>query len=81
MGKAEALPLFAFDEVHSVFNGNDFFRFIIRDLDVEFLFKSHNEFNNIKAVSTQVFNEFGLFFYFVRVYVELLHYDRFNIIK
>jgi len=76
----EAL-LVGFDVIDDVFYSLNLFRFVIGDFDVEFFFKRHNELYDIKAVSTQVFDEFRIFFHFISAHAQLLYYNLFNVIQ
>src|SRR3546814_8948692 len=52
-----ALALVRFDIVDRVLDGGDLFRRIVGDLDAEFLFERHHQFDDIEAVGTQIVDE------------------------
>jgi hypothetical protein len=45
------------DEVNSVLDGGDSGSLFLRDLRVEFLFNSHDQFDGVKGVGTEVIDE------------------------
>ena len=56
----EALGLnVGLNEVDSLLNGAQVFLLFIRDFDLESVFKSHHEFNRVKAVGTEIFDVGG----------------------
>ena len=48
---------FGLDVVHSLADCGEFFCIFVRDLDVEFLFDTHDELNDIKGVSAEIFDK------------------------
>ncbi len=48
------------DVIDRLLDGAQLFLFAVRDLDAEGIFKGHHEFNGVKAVSAQIFDEGGL---------------------
>lgn len=73
------LLLVSNDVVDGFLNGGDFFSFFVRDFGFEFFFQSYYQFDGVKGVGVQVFDEgsvVGDFFFF---YVELFSDDFFNV--
>ena len=60
MLKCECALHLAVDVVYSVLYGLDLFSSIIRDFDVEFFFKCHDQFNDIQGISAEVIDESGV---------------------
>ena len=60
MLKCECALHLAVDIVYSVLYGLDLFSSIIRDFDVEFFFKCHDQFNDIQGISAEVIDESGV---------------------
>ncbi len=67
----------SFDMRDRVFNRQDFLGCVIRNLDAEFLFKSHHQLNRIQAVCAQIVNEARFVRYLAFIYTEMFNDDFF----
>src|ERR1044072_2647425 len=68
----------ALDEADSVADGLDLLGGIVGNLDAEFLFERHHQFDGIQAVGTQVVDELGIFLDLRRFDAQMLHDDLLN---
>ena len=50
----------AFDVFNSLANGGQTFGIFVRNVGVEAFFEGHDEFHEVEAVGTEVFDEFGI---------------------
>ena len=64
-----------FDVANNVANGLKLLGFFVRNVDSEFFFERHDEFDGIKRVGSKVFNELGFGGDLLGVYSELLDDD------
>src|SRR6185312_1039522 len=64
-----------FDELHRIADGLDVLGRVVGDLDVEFLFEGHNQFDVIEAVCAQIVDEAGLLGDLLRIRVQMLDHD------
>jgi hypothetical protein len=70
-----------FDVSHRVTDRTDRFLHIVWDFDIEFFFESHDQFDQVQGVSTEVVDEACALNYLVGVHVEIIDYDFFNTLK
>jgi hypothetical protein len=45
------------DIIHRLLNSGNFFRFLVRNLAIELFFESHNQFDGVQRVGTEIINE------------------------
>ncbi|CUW87088.1 Acyl carrier protein (modular protein) [Agrobacterium fabacearum CFBP 5771] len=63
------------DELDSVANSQDRVSCVVWDLDAEFFFESHDQFNGIERISAQIVNEACAFNNFVGVDAQMINYN------
>src|SRR5688572_28196158 len=64
-----------FDVAHRVLDARDLLGILVGDLDAEFLFERHDQFNGIEGIGPQVVHERRIGRHFVFVHAELFHDD------
>jgi len=69
------LGLSFLDVRDDVANADQLLGFFVGDLNTEFLFNSHNEFNCVKGIGAKIFDHFWLGRYLISGDAELLHDD------
>jgi hypothetical protein len=67
-----------FSGVAKCLNG---FSGVVRDLDAELFFESHDQLNSVEAVCAQIVDEAGLFDHFVFFNAKMLDDDFFNAVR
>src|SRR5690606_7045423 len=63
------------DILYGVANGQDGLGRVVGNLDAEFFFERHDEFDRIKAVGAQIVDEAGRFGDLIRIDTEVFDYD------
>src|SRR5688500_8856639 len=74
------LPLVLLDVSVSVANALDLLGIFVRDLDVELLFKTHHQFDQIERIGTEVLNKPSVLGDLGLVYTEFINDDLFDLI-
>src|SRR5215831_14097844 len=64
--------------VQRVAHGSELVRVLVGNIDAEFLFQRHDEFNNVQRVRSEVLDELGLGRQLLGVHLELLGDDLFH---
>src|SRR3546814_5751869 len=59
--QADLSALVGFNIIDRVLNGPDLFRCVVRNFHAEFFFESHDQLDNVEAVSAQIVDEARLF--------------------
>ena len=70
----------SFDEIDSVLNGLDLFLLVVRNFDAERVFKSHDQFNGVKRVCTEVGDESAFILDIGFIDAELFSDDLLNLL-
>jgi len=66
-----------FDVFDHIADGQEFFRLFVRHFDAEFLFERHDQLDRVERIRAEVFDEFRLRRYLVRLHAELFDNDVF----
>src|SRR5579862_4328304 len=66
-----------FDELHSVFNGHDLLRGIVRDLAAELFFERHHQLDRVEAIGAEIVDETRIVRDLGLVDAQVLHNDLF----
>src|SRR3546814_14573967 len=66
--QADLSALVGFNIIDRVLNGPDLFRCVVRNFHAEFFFESHDQLDNVEAVSAQIVDE-------ARLFVHLFGFD------
>src|SRR5215472_7660151 len=67
------------DVIDGVFDGADFLRVLVRDLDVKSFFERHDQLDSIQRVCAEIVHEGGVGSDFAFIHPELLHDDLFDL--
>ncbi len=63
----------AFDIVDCSLNGIDLLSFLVRDIGLKFVLKSHNEFDGVQGISAQVIHKRCLRYHILGLNAKLVH--------
>src|SRR3954454_10339228 len=69
------LALLAFDVIDGVFDGLDFFRVFVWNVEVKCFFKGHDELDDVETVGAEVVNKRRRAVHLGFIHAELFYYD------